>query len=497
MIRRRSHRSRSWLALVVVVSVSAPGCALKRYYENKRAAAQERVNEGRKSAGSDVLPGPKIGNPVDPVKAAGHLADSELPANAARAGKAIGALAPAVTPVAAAAIAGASSATGGAPQAPAQPPLSNPMNDLALNAYKEGLAHVASGDDVAALQSFETAQNLSKDPRVLKDRGLCEQRLHRPKDAVKHLRLYLQELKGQLSPEEERQVAAVVASECMLIEPIDALNDAEKEDYEIARDRFAKGDFANARTKYGEVYEKFRDPRQLYNVALCDFKLRHFATALRMLEQYEKESKGKLKDDKARELEDYLLQAGKLVARVSLVVDPPGASVRIDDGHSAAILVGQPLLVDLGWHQVHLTKKGYQERVIEQEFTSEPAQIAVRLLAVNLLAIDTRGKGGIIKVDGEIKGTSHWEDYVLLGVHQIDVVWTDSPSFHETVTVDAEHPTEIRAEPKERFWGLRTWLVIGGAAVLAGTAALYFGLRSPGTTPPEVGTLSPGTVQLP
>jgi hypothetical protein len=63
-----------------------------------------------------------------------------------------------------------------------------------------------------------------------------------------------------------------------------------KDAYSSAGLLFNNGDFAGAFTKYRAAYDLAKDPRLLYNMALCEKNIRHYAQMQVLLLRYERES---------------------------------------------------------------------------------------------------------------------------------------------------------------------------------------------------------------
>src|SRR5688572_33443050 len=66
----------------------------------------------------------------------------------------------------------------------------------------------------------------------------------------------------------------------------EALTGDAKAAYEGGKLLYGDGDFAGARVKFQAAYETAKDPRLLWNVAVCEKGLRHYAKVVELTKKY-------------------------------------------------------------------------------------------------------------------------------------------------------------------------------------------------------------------
>jgi hypothetical protein len=134
-----------------------------------------------------------------------------------------------------------------------------------------------------------------------------------------------------------------------------------KADVDAARQLTTDHDFGSAYLRYQRVYDATHDPQWLVSMAACEKSMQQYALAARLIEQaLGAPPPGLVAADAAdaHELYNSLLP---FLGHVRVSVDPPGATVMVDD-----MVVGQaPLvgdvLVDPGDRRFRVSKPGFRE----------------------------------------------------------------------------------------------------------------------------------------
>ncbi len=303
-------------------------------------------------------------------------------------------------------------------------------------------------------------------------------------------------------------IAASPAPKTPVAAPAGAtLSGPAKEAFESAKLLFGAGDFAGALVKFRVGYDLSKNTRLLWNMAVCEKNLRHYANVLRLTEQYLREGGTQLSEEDRRQGTDLLRALQPLVSSVKITVNEPGATILIDDQEIGTSPLPAPVLVDLGARRVRITKTGFDDAqvtanisggneggdelrlTIERKKESERGRISVSV-----------GTNDTIELDGRRVGVERWSGPVATGMHTIRVTGPDEkPAQQDVLVKDGETRTvqlTLEKAPKSK-----TWLWVTGGVVLAAGAAVggYF-LLKPGDqsrpSPPS-GNLSPGLVQLP
>jgi hypothetical protein len=302
--------------------------------------------------------------------------------------------------------------------------------------------------------------------------------------------------------------AAVV---CLLAAPVraqvtvplaESLAGQAREDYRSATLLYGDGDYPGALVKFRSAYERSGDPRLLWNVAACEKNLRHYARVLAIVQRYQRDTAGRLGEERRQEAEALVRAVRALVSSVHLDVDQPGASVFVDDERVGTTPLAEPLLVDLGTRRVRIARRGFKEQIVRQDFAGG-SEVTLSLTLTpapreGRLIIDAGGTG-TIGVDGRVVGEGRWEGSLPSGTHSVRVA---APGFRphtaELVLGEGESRSLYVSLEAERtrgspllWWGAGL-LVAGGL----GTGA-YFLFRPAGGAAIADGTLSPYKIQLP
>jgi hypothetical protein len=255
-------------------------------------------------------------------------------------------------------------------------------------------------------------------------------------------------------------------------------------------------DFAGALLKLSQAYDLSKDPRLLYNMAICEKNLHHYTRMRALLERYASEA-GAAADPTTKANVDRALEAVKnLIGAVTVTVSEPGATVSIDGGAPALTPLAAPLAVDQGRHTLLVEKDGYEpvERPIDV-MGGKPirAEVTLRKLTMAHLAVSA-DRGATIKVDGKLAVLGRFDGQLDPGTHELTVTEPDRKPYSTSLTLlegEARSVTvTLDPAPRRVLW---PWIVGGAALVAAGAVvggvALARSGSSGGTSSPPSGTL--------
>jgi hypothetical protein len=153
-----------------------------------------------------------------------------------------------------------------------------------------------------------------------------------------------------------------------------------KRDYDAAKMLFDDGDYATALLKYQAAYEATHDVRLLWDVAVCEKSLRHYATTLATLGRYLAEGGDGLSAGDRHDAQELSRAIAPFTSAQTLNVSEDGAEVWIDGqlvGHSP---LPAPVVLDLGTRHVHVVKEGFRPWSLEMPVGgSAPTAVAAAL----------------------------------------------------------------------------------------------------------------------
>ena len=283
----------------------------------------------------------------------------------------------------------------------------------------------------------------------------------------------------------------------------EALRGDARTNYDAGRVLFEDQDFAGALVKFERAFENTPDPRLLWNMAACEKSLRHYARALELLERYSREGARYMSESQRDQLIALMDTLRSLISNVHLVIDQPGASVFVDDHLAGTTPLAGGLFVDLGARRIRVSKTGFQDQVINQEF-SGGSDLTLYLTLVPevreakiTIAADA---ASAISIDGQTVGQEgRWEGSLAAGDHTLRATAPGMVPYEKDIVVQAGQPRTlfIRLD-KDSSGGMPAWVWVSLGVVAAGGLATgaYFLFRPSNEDDYTLGTLSPNAVQL-
>jgi hypothetical protein len=274
-----------------------------------------------------------------------------------------------------------------------------------------------------------------------------------------------------------------------------------KAEYEAARLLIADGDPAGAAAKFKRAHELSGEPRLLWNMAVCEKELRHYARAATLVDRYLAEGGSRLTAENRKSASETRDALRGFFSALSLTGLPDGTVVLVDGNEVAKAPLTGPVLVDLGTHDLRFEHPAHepQQQRLEVPGSSEMA-LAVTLrpiVTTARLVIVASPRESVIRIDGQLRGTGRFDGALPPGRHVVLV----------TAEGRVDHRAELELLPRqnrtldvtlaaESGGALWPWIA-GGAAVAAGATIggyfLFRGKDEPGSAPH--GQL--GTVYLP
>jgi hypothetical protein len=259
--------------------------------------------------------------------------------------------------------------------------------------------------------------------------------------------------------------------------------------YQSAKLLFANGDYQGSLTKFEQAYDLSKDPRLLFNVAICDKNVRRYAATQRMLRKYVQEMGTRIAPADQAAVDAALAAIQGLVGTVKLSVSEQGASVAVDGEAAGTTPLADPLAVDLGKHTLTVKKDGFvtSEQPFEVAGGNELAVTVTLAPEVHVARLLVRTEDdATVSIDGQPTTGGHFDGRLAPGPHAVlvtasgklpykaDVDLRDGETRSLDVTLDSESHGQV--------W---PWIV-GGAAVVAVGAVIggYFLFKPQDTTAP-------------
>lgn len=280
-----------------------------------------------------------------------------------------------------------------------------------------------------------------------------------------------------------------------------ALSGEAKAAYDEGRLLVDDKDYAGAFAKFKRAHELSSEPRLLWNMAVCEKELRHYANAGALVSRYLAEGGSLLGAESRANAEATLHALQNLYSPLSLKGVPPQTKVLLDGVAVAESPLAADLLVDVGTHELELSNPGYEPYRRKFDVPGmTPVELSVELTPVATtarLALSARPDSAALSVDGRVVGYGRWEGVLGAGQHGVRVSAAGYATYQADVDLAVNKRRTIDVDlVAERHAAIWPWIV-GGAVVAAGAAVGgYFLFRSePAAGASPSGQL--GAVQLP
>ena len=280
----------------------------------------------------------------------------------------------------------------------------------------------------------------------------------------------------------------------------ETLHGPAKDAYDSARLLLANNDFAGALAKFQQAYDLSKDPRLLYNMAICSKNMRGYARMQTLLEQYERDAGASMTPDERAAVDTALAAIKGLVGALKLTVSPNGATVLIDGATVGTSPLKDPLFVDLGAHTLSVRLPGFES--VEKQIGVEGGSVTELSIALTATAhvanlVISADEAATVLIDGKVTGNGKYHGKIASGPHTVRVTEPGKVAFQSDVDLrDGETRTlEVTFEDEKHGGPLWPWIVGGAAVVAGGVIGSYLLLKpSDTTTAPPLGKL--GGVQF-
>lgn len=286
------------------------------------------------------------------------------------------------------------------------------------------------------------------------------------------------------------------------VQPLaETLTGEAKAGYAAGRILFDDQDYAGALVKFQRAFEQSGEIRLLWNMAVCEKSLRHYARVQTLVERYWREGSARMSEVHRRDVQSVLDTVRMLISTVRIQVNEPGAQISVDGDLIGVSPLGEPVRVDLGRRRIQISKPEFEPRIIEQEFAGgSDTTFAVALVpkprdgAVEVVTADD----ATIRIDGQIVGMGRWKGNLLAGTHGLRITAVDKQTYNHDLAVLAGQPLRtLYIDLEKAESGVPAWVWVGAGVVAVGGLAVggYFLFR-PGPNGPEPAPATLGVVQL-
>lgn len=184
--------------------------------------------------------------------------------------------------------------------------------------------------------------------------------------------------------------------------------DAQKH-WDIALDLYARQKWDGARTSFNAAYEASKNPRVLFNVAVCEKNLGRYARAIEVFKRELAEGQSTLSATEQEEIRTQIAGLSRYVADLTIEVNVQGAEIFVDDERVGISPLPGPVSVQIGQRSVRAVKAGYVEaRESVEANGGAAAKVSLKLsssVPMSLVSVAVIGPPvATVKVDGKEVG---------------------------------------------------------------------------------------------
>jgi tetratricopeptide (TPR) repeat protein len=193
----------------------------------------------------------------------------------------------------------------------------------------------------------------------------------------------------------------------------EALKGEAKADYDAGRILYGDGDFAAAAVKFQRAFDLSKEPRLLWNIAVCQKQLRRYALVSRLVRQYLETAGPTLTEADKAEATNLQAALKAFISSVTFNVSEPGATVEVDEEVVGTSPIAGSVFVGIGTPRVRITKPGFKEYtttlkvagsdglVVDAKLVREPRDL-YRLTVGDIAGIERRGEKSATKCLAEL-----------------------------------------------------------------------------------------------
>jgi hypothetical protein len=190
-----------------------------------------------------------------------------------------------------------------------------------------------------------------------------------------------------------------------------------KKHWDTALALYQRGQWDGARTSFNAAFDASKNPRVLFNVAVCEKNLGRYARAIEIFKKELAEGKGQLSAEEEAEVRTQITGLEQFVAQVTIDVSEPGADIYIDDAKVGVSPLPAPVSAPVGERHIRVSKVGFADarETIELK-AGASGRIALKLAPTQKTSLVNIGVVGppnaIIKIDGREVGPAPYKGQV-------------------------------------------------------------------------------------
>lgn len=189
--------------------------------------------------------------------------------------------------------------------------------------------------------------------------------------------------------------------------------------WDAALQLYQRSQWDGARASFNAAYEASKNPRVLFNVAVCEKNLGRYGRAIDIFKKELAEGKGQLTPAEEADVKAQIAGLEQYVAQLTIDVSEPGAEIYVDDAKVGTSPLPGPVSVQLGERRVRASKPGFSDvqRSIELKGGST-GTVQLKLVPnvkTQLVSVSVVGpSNAIVKIDGKEVGAAPYKGQVTV-----------------------------------------------------------------------------------
>jgi hypothetical protein len=181
---------------------------------------------------------------------------------------------------------------------------------------------------------------------------------------------------------------------------------AAKKHFEVGLTLFKHEDFAAAAAEFELSVKLHPTKGGLFNLANAYRALHRYGEALELLERLNREFVGHLDEEMQGHVAQLTAEIRDVVASLTIEVDQPGATVKVDGATVGKSPLAAPLILGPGDHEIEVALAPYEteKRQVSIASGSEPVESFVLVRQSGELTVRTNVDGASVQIDGSEVG---------------------------------------------------------------------------------------------
>jgi len=254
----------------------------------------------------------------------------------------------------------------------------------------------------------------------------------------------------------------------------ESLSGEARTEYEAGRNLLEIHDNQGAYLKFKHASDLSSDPRLLWNMAICQKEMHHYAKAVVLVERYLRDGGDKMSAETRQTAVATRNALKGLYSTATLVDAPAGASVFVDNEKVGVTPMMAPLDLDVGSHQIRLEHPDYElaQYALEEVAGGKPLTVNVKMKSLTEGQLHIfASPGDTIVVDGTVVGSERWDGNVKPGRHTVKITALKKKTYEAAFDMQTRGNKTIQTSLQDDSNRGSIWpWVVGGAVLVAGAS---------------------------